>query len=501
MPVKINDVQLAPAPIVTFGKTFVNTIGSGVIGSEYTITLNGKLIAYKGNPEANGTNPTVILSSGAEYGDFNPDNDLINSSLPASGYLTSIMKKQEQLRRLFSSGVAVGSGVKVDIVGFNEDKGIRAYCDIESIEFDDESRWTNVCGYTVNLKTNRFIESSNGIFSPDKTEDNFTYYISEADNSWSINEGDTYTASTGNMLAQNKTYTITHNASAVGQRTYVSGVLVNPLVQASGYVHNVIGLGGSGIPQNFHSLPANLTLCGRKISEEVNPFTGSYSVSEEFTYLPSGQLATETVQISIENDLSSLTRVSINGSITGFNSSGVVDRSANKYENAANYWTAVSGAIYSRAVSAYDSTINPIPLSKSVGKNPQEGTITYTFSYDNRPANFIANALTEDIQIVDTYPGQNINVVPVIGRSQPVIQYVNSRSEYKRSLSITANMPATTGVVKPSLQDLTTIFDFYKPVGTRVYYGPPSENWNPKTGQYSYSIEWTFEGPSLVNNY
>jgi len=30
-------------------------------------------------------------------------------------------------------------------------------------------------------------------------------------------------------------------------------------------------------------------------------------------------------------------------------------------------------------------------------------------------------------------------------------------------------------------------------IPTRVFHGPPQESWNPKTGAYSYSIEWVFE--------
>jgi hypothetical protein len=503
MPVKINDVQIAPAPIVTFSKTYVNNLGSGVIGAEYTINLAGTLIAYKGNPEATGVDPTVILSSGSQYGDFNPDNDQINSLLPPSAYATSIMKKQEQLRSLVASGLSSNSGVKLEIIGFNESKGIKAHCDVESIEFDDQTRWTNICGYTINLKTNKFTESSNGIFSANATEDAFSYYISDAQESWSISEADSLTASSGNALDEKKTYSISHTVSAVGQRTYNSGVLVSPVSQASGYVHNVLGIGSGNIPSSFFNLPSGLVACNRKVSEEIDRLAGSYQIQEEFTFLPSGQLATESVQFSIENDTSSLKRISVNGTITGMNSLGATDRSTNRYINASSYWASVSGQIYNRASGNYDDIyLNPIPLSKSIGKNPQEGTITYNYSFDNRPANFIANALTEDIQVTDTYPGQNINVVPVIGRSQPIIQYVNSRSEYRRSLSITANLPASGGLVaKPSISELTAIFDFYKPIGNKVYYEAPTENWNPRTGQYSYSINWVFEGPSLVNNY
>lgn len=502
MPVKVVkngiDYFLAPAPTVTIGKTYIQNIGSGVIGSEYTINLNGTILAWKGNPVASGSTPVVTNSSDTIYGNFSSDDDPINTTLASSGYLNSIIRKQERIRELFTDN---GSGIQLHIIPFdNSGSGISAYCTLENLEFDDQSRWTNTCGYTASLRTSRFINSANsGLFS-NSTEDNFTYYISEAQNEWSISESDSYTASTGNAEAQQKLYTIGHNASAVGQRTFTSSGLLNPVAQASGYVHNVIGLGSGGLPANFLGVPSGYSVYNRTISENINPFTGSYAVDEQFTLGPSGQAATETIQVIIENDLSPLTRVSIQGSIAGFNTNSVTGKTVNKFENATTYWNSVSGVLYNRANNYVNGcSLNSIPLSRSIGKNPQEGTISYSLNYDNRPANLVTGSLTEDIQISDTYPGQNINVVPVIGRSQPIIQYLNSRSEYKRSLQVNITMPLNGNCLpqKPSSQEIQTkIYDVYKPIAFRVYHSSPVESWNPKTGQYSYNIEWTFEGPS-----
>ena len=504
MPVKINNVNIVPAPLVTFSKSYIKN-SSGVIGADYTITLNGDLIAYKGNPESSGTTATITNSSGVSYSTYSPDDDPINTLLTPDGYLTAIMKKQEFLRNIVSSGLSSGSGVKLEISGFNQDRGIKAFCDLENLDFDDKSRWTNVCGYTMTLKTNRFTESANSIFSNNSSEDSFQYYISDAQNSWSFNETDSYTATTGNIQDQRKIYTVTHSVSAVGQRVYNSGSLAStPIQQASGYVHNVIGLGYNTIPSTYLGLSSGVVAANRKIVENINPYNGTYSIEEEFSLLPSGQLASETVSITIDNDLGSLTKVQINGTITGFNSSGVLSKSVNNYINAESYWAAISGSLYSRANSYYGGSysLNTVELSRSVGKNYQEGTISYNYSYDNRPANLISGALSEDIQISDIYPGQIINILPVIGRSQPIIQYVNSRSEYKRTLQVNANLiPSGSSMVKPSYTDLQTIYDLYKPVGMKVYYSAPSEYLNTKTGQYSYSVEWTYEGPSLINNY
>lgn len=374
MPVKIVkggvDYFLAPAPVVTIGKSYLRNVGTGVIGSEFSINLKGDILAWKGNPVSSGSDPTVTNSTDLIYSDFSQDNDPINTNLASSGYLNAIIKKQERIRELFTE--STNSGIQIHILPFGgTGSGISAYCSLDSLEFDDQSRWTNRCGWTASLKTNRLINSANsGLFSSHGTEDSFTYYISDAQNEWRISEQEEYTASTGNMLAQQKIYNIAHTVSAVGQRTYTSSGVVSPIVQASGYVHNVIGLGSGGLPNNYLGMPDTYAVYNRTITETINPIAGSYSIDENFILGPSGQAATEVVQISIENDLSPLTKVSIDGRITGLNTQSPTGRSVNRYENATSYWNSVSGVLYSRVITQVP-LINSIPLSTSVGKNPR----------------------------------------------------------------------------------------------------------------------------------
>lgn len=481
MPVKINSIPLAPAPIVTFEKTY-NRNAVGAFGSDYSITLNGTLIAFKGNPVSSGTTPTVSQSTSSVYTTYSSNDDPI-TNLSSDALLNAIMKKQESLRALFSVGQQ-SSGVLLEIIGYNENKGIKAYCNVESISFDDQSRWTNICGYTVNLTAVRFEESANGIFT--NTEDDFSYYVSEMEDSWSIQEnGYTATAGTGGADDQKKVYTVTRSLSATGKRTSSASALDN----AKAWV----------LAQTPEDTTTSSYLFGSasnyKITETKNVYTGTYGLNIEYTAAPDTVI--ETITISIDEDLSSLKRVNINGTITGLNTNSAASETSTAYANALGYWSSREGTLYTicnSELSGPDQNLNEKPLSKSIGKNPTEGIVTYSVNYDNRPANIIIGALGEDIQVQDTYPGQIINVVPVIGRSQPIIQYLNSRSEYKRSLQITANMPIANGLIpKPDTSFLTTIFNTYKPAGTKVYYSAPVESFNPKTGQYSYSIEWTYE--------
>jgi hypothetical protein len=111
------------------------------------------------------------------------------------------------------------------------------------------------------------------------------------------------------------------------------------------------------------------------------------------------------------------------------------------------------------------------------------------------------------------------------------LQYLNSRSEYKRTLNINIVMGATTNnwsysdapngywgaatqgniqkwllTDKPSnitipKADLNTIFEATNPVNDpnftvrngKCFHSAPSESWDAFSRSYTYSIEWTYE--------
>ena len=506
MPVSIDSNLIVPAPTATFSKAYLKTGSGKVIGADYTITLTGLLMDNKGSPTSTGSSPTASFTGDAAYSTQTPNDDPINSSIDETNMLTSIMKKQELLRSI----LITGNKVLLHIIGFNESSGIKAYCDVESIDFDDQSRWTNRCGYTITLKTTSFTESSNGIFSNESSEDVFSYYVNSADESWSINESDQFstTFSGGSIDTIKRLYTLTHNVSAVGQRAYSSvGEFINGLdawQQASGYVHNIIGVGTANAPSSWLD-PYNdfgYNYYNHKFTENIDQNAGNYSISEQWTLYESGATpATEDVSFSIDSDQSSINKISINGTVQGLSTSGTLNENTDHYTNALSFFNSncSDNQLFQRANVVYGGAcLNSSSTSKSIGHNPNAGTISYSLSFDTRPGNTIANALTEDIQVSNTYPGQLISVVPVIGRSQPIIQYVNSRSEFKKTLQITAQMTKSgCTFTEPDIGDIQAIYNTYNPssvaVAGRVFYGPPQESWNPKTGQYSYNVEWTYE--------
>ena len=101
----------------------------------------------------------------------------------------------------------------------------------------------------------------------------------------------------------------------------------------------------------------------------------------------------------------------------------------------------------------------------------------------------------------------------VLGRKTgPVLQYIGTRTEYKRDLQIELQMDYTNlhygngqrelvtqkpSIVEPTRTQLRNLIKSLSPEGepgVRQYFiSAPSENWSPKTGSYNFSISWTYE--------
>ena len=500
MPVKINNQYLVPAPLVSFGKTYLSSENGETIGAEYNINLAGTLLPNRGNPVVDKDTFLSSFSTDSWAGTKSPDDDPSHQIDDIDDSLLSIMSKQEELRKVFS----IGQAVQVEILDLNlrdGGRGIKFVGNVQSIQFPEEGRWVLPCPYTVALTTNNFLTSvDDGDFTQHHSEDEFRFFVRSASETWDVEESEQQYYRGDNSSTTLKVYNITHNVRAVGQAVYsatgvfdaagdqaqttkgrydapyVSGLA--PWQQASGYVYDVIQGGGNNFPGGVFSIDNNTftfgdaffdnsgtdkyILADRTLTENIDVKAGSYSIQENFIAYPSGDFneghpITHTNNININVGEDGLSQVSIDGVIRGLNTIGFENsgnmghtlypnrHEDNSFKNANDYYndyaladvggSSLSSRVYHLARKASElNWLHPRAKNSSKGLNISEGTISYSFAYDDRPPNIIQGSVSEDISINDTHPGQIFATIPVIGRNQPVLQYLNSRSEYKRSL-------------------------------------------------------------------
>ena len=547
------EYNLVPAPLVSFSKQVYNNLGRPGFGSDFSASLQGTLIPTHGNPYSSG------LSTASWTKTREVEDDEIQT-LNGTQYLDVTIKKQEQIRNLFSntsvSGVA--KPIKVTIRGWEDDEnagsGLSFYGFVDDISFDADSRWVNPTTYTVNLRNASFLNSANtGLFPEYYNENSSGWMISSLTENFDIQEDGRLTINFNNVVndratvkALDKVYTITRSITAIGSPVYdANGEYldgISPWQQASGFIYEYL------MPELTGTFPSGRLLPGSGYNEanaifqeSIDKEAGSYSLNKTSTFYSGQYPVIESITINQDIGENESNSISVQGTIQGLNTFNGFLSSGNAFLNAEAYWTGVVDTgipkpyHYARGIlPANKSWLHPRPLTKSVGRDFNAGTISYTYNFDDRPPNIVSGSISESIQISDTYPGEIFSVTPVIGRSQPILQYLNSRSEYKRNLSINVIMGQPTGYAwnpvlggnvnksglvtsnqtgilsqlflsqKPSISntaELNYIYQAANPVNDpyitivdgKCFHSSPSESWDARTRNYTYSIEWTYE--------
>ena len=554
------------------------------IGKTFRITLTGTLVAFKGSPVGRkdasdhfGWVPdaSASVSLGGPYGDFYTGSTAngaqpSDQGVPPEQRLTSILRKQEALRELFKDGGTL------ELVPVDGDYAVVCNPRVLSISFP-EGNWYDRCEYTIELEADTM--RCDGIPDRDKDSDplsNFVLGISDEDlestileqeqiylesfsEDWSLEEDVSQVESPDYA---HRTFRINHNVSATGKSHFNSyGKLVKPAwEQAKEAVRYVINNPKKDYPNatptvpagaNFLDLASGYNGYNHTKVENIGESDGTYSVTETWVLATVGAL--EDFQVSIRASLGTpYTTISMDGTITGLESAApevlaslgdsplpVYDGVGNvsnptptgskfanaeaKFNDLTNYGTFnIASKVYARVNSAIQQSLNTTPLSISVGVNKTAGEITYAVEFDTRPSNLVTGAVSEEISINDTYPGDVFASIPVLGRKTgPVLQYVGTRTDYRRSLSIdlvmgsnyiynpntylftpevnTLSYIATKpSLTSPQSAQLKSIIDGASPkneLGILKWLVSPSpaESWNPKTGAWNFSIEWVYE--------
>jgi hypothetical protein len=248
-----------------------------------------------------------------------------------------------------------------------------------------------------------------------------------------------------------------------------------------------------------------------------NQGEGSCSVTETWLISHAAQSVTHDIDISLEVDQSApANSVTVNGTIQGLSTSPNINKDGDevkpedtpspkdnlaitedKYVNASGVFSAVIGNAYKAANKVYKETfpketdkLRTVEINRSVGHNKVTGTITWSVTYDDLEV-CIAGAITCDINVTYDNTDAGNELVAIIGvvdnAGGPVIQDMNTTNEQKTSVSIDATMNKASRSTPPTTA-AAALATTYKPNGG--FRESRSESWNPKSGQYNYSIGW-----------
>lgn len=466
-----------PVPFMTYSKQFSKgeNEDSGHYGSLFNLTLRGTLVA-------------------------------------ATGGLPYLLEQKAELRDAF---VQDGLDFTVQCNGSNI---FECNPRIKSLNFSESNdNWVYTIPYTVELE---FYEQPLGtgedLFTPKNIVQANTNYSLEF-----LEETSPFALSLDDGTDSNGVqFRFTKSVTAIGKTAYNNGVVTKRGWEfARDYVAANLGydLGlASGIininPSEFQ--PFNNV---RTVSQ--NEIDGEYSVSESWILINSTGTGingkaledfTVTIRQGVDNPF---TTVTIEGSIQGLDerdygtSPGDFEITSNKYDNALDFWDTVRPRLYYRAKKIAEnetSSLNVNPLTNVVAHNPAKGIINYTYEFDTRPANCIANAISEIIEVTDNNPVDVFARFVVLGRSAgPVLQDLNTVTEPSRTVHIElivvptgvcpsgsmtafwATKPDTSEIIQFFEDDLTNNY-------AQVFKVEDTESWQIKGGRYSRTVGWVY---------
>lgn len=308
-----------------------------------------------------------------------------------------------------------------------------------------------------------------------------------------------------------------------------------------------------------------LTLYNFARSINASETEGSYTLTDSWIGIPVGANAhpyidSFTVESVLDSNL--MRTVTINGTVQGlepFNSGNIYNKTVAPYLNdetnnknlkdtidnviptsfhspvnsfGTKFYSAISGysgikdQIYNRAQSVFftgsrygdfvwstnfgplkpqENNLHPIPISITEGLDPIKGSVTYSWSFNNRTQNIITNSISESLTIDDQGATPNIASIFVLGRSLgPILQDLGTYTSSSRTASFEVVLPRPSSLANirfPSDQyaQINNVIESCKPEqlvyntnvqGIKSYVKGDITNWNPTEGRLVRSKTW-----------
>lgn len=341
--VRYGEFRFNPAPLIAYSQES-NTNEAGTRVSDHvTLTLNG----------------TVL----------NLDNtslqDLSSMITRRDAFINSVSGDGRELRVIHGAGGSATSGTNIIANVFPK---------VTSLEFT-EGIWTNRINYTL------VMEYDTNYASGQVPVENFG-------DDWSFEED-----------SDKRVIRITHSVQAKGIDTSVSGSSSTTLTNARTWVLARMGVGSvpAGYPAWADSGVLGVNKFQRYRTESASLTEGTYSASEEITMASGNYANSYTVQM--QTDEAGIATVTINGNIEGL---GRFDTAIGAAVSGWNIYVqpVLSGIAYQSYVElSGNGTLNlNRQQSLSVSKDPFNGNVGYSVTYNDNPAEDLPSGISE-IQI------------------------------------------------------------------------------------------------------
>ena len=503
-----------PVPSVSLKNNFERDNTGKVFGSTLGVTLEGQIFSNSGDT---GFVQLMGLESGLRNA-FTVDGGFLSIGCGTTSTLTGCAR----------------------VLSYNANK--------------TSNNWVQTIDYTIELDI-PVKNTGSGIFAVTQTQDDWTLepiddvsFLNSPINLSPIGGGSFST------IERNKyypSYRISRTLSAAGKSTTcISGS------SAIGNAKEWINYRLNQAPSYTGIIDAGLSLFNFMRSISASETDGTYRITDTWMGIPTSAVKSGAFieSFTIENSLdqSFLRTVTINGTIKGleqFNSGNIYNSGKNpylngglsgsiadtmsgnrlysrdtKFENALSGYKSIQENLYQRVSAAIitgnpiikrffyrdENPLNPIPYSLTEGFNPPEGSVTYSWTYNNRPLRLISGSISETLTVDDSFATQQFANIFVLGRRLgPILQDLGTISTNTRTVTFEvvmmrppklANMSfqvdqykAITGVVEsfhPSkllIQGATGANNFIKCFTKRN-----TENWTITEGRFVKVKEWEY---------
>lgn len=406
-----------------------------------------------------------------------------------SGTYNEVYAAQQQLLDIFSEDkkhFSLRAGAANTLITPGEYIASGMYPVIESIALPSDLQYDKFT-YTVSMRVDDDSIGNSGL-------------LKSKSNQWTFAED-----------AEKRILNITHSISIVGNNSAISGQPNNAHTNARDYGVTLLGPGKvpAGFPAFTQQGDSGLYEISSTRTESVDVERGSYDASETFVVGSGTYPWNDARKITITTDRNDITTVQVAGTVQGFGRTNIAASGSIGFDNAVSGWiNHVQPALYADAVAFYEGlgitlNLNPKIISKSNTESEFLGTVDYSISYTDDPADNLPSGISERSVTVDRQdPIELMARFTIPFRSLgSIVQEMGTPLDGSININATARATNTgdeIADVNRAIAQVESDLNAVKPDPTSSEFirldlsANPSLNYSPKTLTASASLQYTF---------